>query len=92
MCLRRRARGRRSAGATGGRGAGRRGRHRERYTTERPEGWLEDYESAYRDFRFTSHMRKLAWTESIQNSVSYAYMDGRQNLRATVMDRGFGLG
>jgi hypothetical protein len=37
-------------------------------------------------------MRKLTWAESIQNSVSDVYMDGRQNLPAAVLERGFKLG
>jgi hypothetical protein len=48
---------------------------------------VEAYEKAYRDFRFTSKMRKLSWVKSIQDSVSYAYMDGRQNLHHTVQQR-----
>jgi hypothetical protein len=64
---------------------------RERYYATRPNGWLEAYEAAFKDFRFTSGMRKISWVESCQ-SGSYTYMDGRQNLRQTVEERGFKLG
>jgi len=37
-------------------------------------------------------MRKLTWAESIQYSVSDVYIDGRQNLPAAVLERGFNLG
>jgi hypothetical protein len=37
-------------------------------------------------------VRQLTWAESIQNSVSDVYMDGRQDLLGTVLERGFKLG
>lgn len=64
--------------------------HRERYN-ERPDGWLAAYERAYLEFRTASGMRPKTWADAIGGSVSYEYMDGRQNLRRTLQERGFGL-
>ncbi|MEN0136883.1 MAG: NADPH-dependent oxidoreductase, partial [Rhodococcus sp. (in: high G+C Gram-positive bacteria)] len=66
--------------------------HHNRYDASRSEGWLEGYEEAFKDFRSTARLSKRSWAESVQVGTGLPYMDGRENLRKTVEDRGYLLG
>ncbi len=66
--------------------------HHDRYDTARTEGWVEDYESALKEFRTNGGLREKTWVESVLTATGTAYLEGRENLRATVQERGYRLG
>ncbi len=66
--------------------------HRNRYDVNRSREGLEPYEEAMSAFRAELGMTPKTWKESARSSATeMAYMDGRENLRATLEDAGFML-
>lgn len=63
--------------------------HHDRYETDRPAGWLEDYEKAFLEFRELLGMRQKTWAEAVKSATAMPYMDGRENLRQAVEERGY---
>jgi hypothetical protein len=63
--------------------------HRERYRTRPTEEWIEDYETAFKDFRAEYGLRDKTWSHSVAVSTGLDYMDGRENLRRTLEERGY---
>ncbi|MGI5442964.1 NADPH-dependent oxidoreductase [Streptomyces shenzhenensis] len=66
--------------------------HRERYHALPPEEWTEDYETAFKDFRAEYGLRDKTWSHAVAVGTSLDYMDGRENLRRTLEERGYLLG
>lgn len=69
--------------------------HHDRYDERTSAEALQTYDKAFDGMRDELAQRfglKLkAWREGVRGSVQMDYMDGRQNLRATVQKRGFSL-
>ena len=63
--------------------------HRERYHMARPAKWLESYESAFHQFRERLGMSRKTWTTAVAYASTKPYMDGRENLRQAVEERGY---
>ncbi|WP_168715363.1 NADPH-dependent oxidoreductase [Streptomyces sp. LRa12] len=63
--------------------------HRERYRTRPVEEWIEDYETAFKAFRAEYGLRDKTWSHSVAVSTGLDYMDGRENLRRTLEERGY---
>ncbi|MGP2442360.1 nitroreductase family protein [Streptomyces sp. JW3] len=66
--------------------------HRERYQARPAEEWVEDYEAAFKDFRAEYGLRDKTWSHAVATGTSLDYMDGRENLRRTLEERGYLLG
>lgn len=66
--------------------------HHNQYEQGRYRAYLKDYEEVYQAFRLRQNMRAKTWVGSVvESATSVDYMGGRENLRKTVMDRGFKL-
>ncbi|HWS36636.1 MAG TPA: hypothetical protein VN408_28350 [Actinoplanes sp.] len=65
--------------------------HHDRYDGTPADGWLDEYESAFRDFRAASGMQERSWAESVLVGTGRPDMDGRENLRQMVQDQGYRL-
>lgn len=66
--------------------------HYNQYDQGRYRDYLKDYEEAWQAFRVRQHMRAKTWQGSVvESATSIDYMGGRENLRDTVMARGFKL-
>jgi nitroreductase len=66
--------------------------HRNRYQHDGLQDHVSGYEDAYRDFRETWGMDNNTWQDAVHRSAtSMAYMGGRENLRDTMVKRGFKL-
>ncbi|SDF02059.1 NADPH-dependent oxidoreductase [Streptomyces griseoaurantiacus] len=63
--------------------------HRERYRTRPTKEWIEDYEIAFKDFRTEYGLRDKTWSHSVVMGMGLEYMDGRENLRRTLEQRGY---
>ncbi|MGW5152440.1 nitroreductase family protein [Rhodococcus koreensis] len=63
--------------------------HHNSYNSERPTGWLEDYEKAFLQFRELLGMKQKTWAGSVRFATTMPYMDGRENLRDAVEERGY---
>ncbi|MFJ3673915.1 nitroreductase family protein [Streptomyces sp. NPDC090106] len=66
--------------------------HRERYRARPAAEWVEDYEQAFKDFRAEYGLRDKTWSHAVAVGTSLGYMDGRENLRRTLEERGYLLG
>lgn len=65
--------------------------HHDRYS-DNHQDHLAGYEEAYRDFRQEWGMGDKSWQDAVLTSAtSLDYMGGREKLRDTVVERGFGL-
>lgn len=66
--------------------------HHNRYEQGRYRAYLKNYEEAYQTFRLRQNMSVKTWQGSVvESATSMEYMGGRENLRETVMRRGFKL-
>ncbi|MEH3148547.1 MAG: nitroreductase family protein [Methylobacterium frigidaeris] len=66
--------------------------HHDRYVHDSHREHLPGYEDAYHAFRVRQGMGHKTWQEAVHMSAtSMAYMSGRENLRETVVARGFKL-
>lgn len=65
--------------------------HHEKYTRDEKKDWIQMYEAATSAFRTKNNLRNKTWVESVILGSGFEYMDGRENLRSVVQDRGFGL-
>lgn len=65
--------------------------HHNRYDFERSMAGLEAYEDEFRKFREGQGSAQWTWKESVVYSNQPEYMDGRENLRQAVVERGFKL-
>ena len=66
--------------------------HHNRYNASDFDAHVKSYEEAFHAFREGLGMKDKTWKQAVQSSAtSMDYMDGRQNLRATLEDRGFGF-
>ncbi|MCS3429750.1 nitroreductase family protein [Klebsiella sp. BIGb0407] len=66
--------------------------HYNQYDREGYRDYLQDFETAFLDFRTSQNMKPKTWQEAVRESAtSMDYMGGREHLRATVQSRGFGL-
>jgi hypothetical protein len=66
--------------------------HYNRYDAKRAKAQLATYEKTFQEFRTASGMNNKLWKDSVVYAAnSMDYMHGRQNLRTTVEERGFGL-
>ena len=63
--------------------------HHNRYGAVATEEWVDAYEDAFRRFREEQGMPPKTWLESVAYASSAPYLDGRENLRDTVQDRGY---
>lgn len=69
--------------------------HHDRYDAQASEKALHTYDHAFDDMRqelkerFDLNLKE--WREGVRGSVTIGYMDGRENLRQTVQERGFKL-
>lgn len=66
--------------------------HHNQYDQQGYEALVEDYEKAYLEFRTRQSMKPKTWQDSAyESATSMSYMGGRENLRETVIERGFKL-
>ncbi|SAQ63272.1 Oxygen-insensitive NADPH nitroreductase [Klebsiella michiganensis] len=66
--------------------------HLNRYNSSDFDAHVKSYEEAFHTFREGLGMKDKTWKQAVQSSAtSMAYMDGRQNLRTTLEERGFGF-
>ncbi|AGJ58341.1 nitroreductase family protein [[Kitasatospora] papulosa] len=66
--------------------------HHDRYGAGAWKSAAEDYETVFQQWREDSGMREKTWKDAVAfSSGDVAVMDGRENLRATVQERGFEL-
>ena len=65
--------------------------HHERYNADQDPAWVQDYEEAFHEFRSKAGLRDKTWVEAVTFTSGLDYMDGRENLRQTVQNQGFGL-
>ncbi|MEE1622753.1 nitroreductase family protein [Zafaria sp. J156] len=65
--------------------------HHNHYDSGETAEWVHGYEDAFREFRTTQGMKPKTWIDSVVYGSSMDYMDGRENLRTTVQERGFEL-
>lgn len=63
--------------------------HHNRYEAAPLEQWLDGYEETFQEFRTRNQMKPKTWLESVTYASTKPYMDGRENLRETVQDRGY---
>lgn len=63
--------------------------HFNQYEDTRSREHLDAYEPEFKRFREAAGLSRMTWRESVRNSMKYGYMDGRENLRDTVVARGF---
>ncbi|MFI8527615.1 nitroreductase family protein [Promicromonospora sukumoe] len=63
--------------------------HHERYDADQTTEWIDDYEAAFREFRTEAGLREKTWADAVATASGLSYMDGREDLRATVQDRGY---
>lgn len=66
--------------------------HHNLYSACDLDAHVRSYEEAFHAFREGLGMKDKTWKQAVQGAAtSLAYMDGRQNLRTTLEDRGFGF-
>ena len=66
--------------------------HHNRYSACDFNAHVRSYEAAFHAFREGLGMKNKTWKQAVQSAAtSLDYMDGRQNLRATLEERGFGF-
>ncbi len=66
--------------------------HHNRYQTVSMDRYLPAYEQVFHAFRVSQNMKEKSWQEGVQFSVAdMGYMDGREDLRASLEARGFGF-
>lgn len=65
--------------------------HHNRYDQGRSLAGLQAYEAEFAKFRESLGMAQWTWQESVVRASHMDYLDGRENLRQTVSDRGFKL-
>lgn len=65
--------------------------HHNRYDAEQSMRALDAYETEFHKFREGIGMGQWTWKDSVVYSNKFEYMDGRENLRQTVVERGFKL-
>lgn len=66
--------------------------HHNQYSACDFEAHVRSYEEAFHAFREGLGMKDKTWKQAVQGAAtSLDYMDGRQNLRATLEERGFGF-
>lgn len=65
--------------------------HHDRYDSEHSMRALDAYETEFHKFREGIGMGQWTWKDSVVYSNKFEYMDGREDLRDTVVERGFKL-
>ncbi|MDI3426791.1 nitroreductase family protein [Enterobacter sp. V87_3] len=66
--------------------------HHNLYSACDLDAHVRSYEEAFHAFREGLGMKDKTWKQAVQSAAtSLAYMDGRQNLRTTLEERGFGF-
>lgn len=65
--------------------------HYNKYDQKRSIDSLKNYEKAYHQFRHEVGLFPKTWEESVISSTKFSYMDGRENLRNTLLSKGFKL-
>lgn len=65
--------------------------HHNTYDAEQSMQGLVAYETEFHKFRAGIGMGQWTWKDSVVYSNKFEYMDGRENLRETVAERGFKL-
>lgn len=64
--------------------------HYNTYDIGRSREGVDPYEALYQSFRFKHSMKEKTWKQAVQYAVGdTSYMDGRENLRGTLGERGF---
>lgn len=61
------------------------------YDEKQAQEHLEAYEAAYKTFREQVGLYDKTWRQAVVLSTAFSYMDGRENLRESVVARGFKL-
>ncbi len=65
--------------------------HEQRYEVPKDDEWVREYEDVFSRFRAANGMRNKTWAETVESATGLGYLDGRDQLRATLEERGFGM-
>ncbi|MFK0009523.1 NADPH-dependent oxidoreductase [Paenarthrobacter sp. NPDC090520] len=65
--------------------------HHEKYQPQPSHEWVEEYEEVFKDFRAEYGLRDKTWADAVVVGTGLPYMDGRENLRQTLQERGYQL-